>query len=599
MSNKPNINYFKKLKDTMFEISKSVHDLDNIDELYKAIHHSISDLIHTNNLFIAILNKETNFISFPYYVDINDSIPENSIELGKGLTSMIIKSSKPLLIDKQQYNNLFTSAKLGTAPESWLGVPLKLHSNEIIGVLAVQSYSKNIIFDKKDLAILNFSAEQITIAIEKFNAVQQIKRKSEYDELTGLPNKALFFDIALKMIQNSKEENNRIFFVLLDLDDFMLIIDTHGYDIGNKIIEVLSKRLSETVNDDEIISYWGGDKFNIILKLTSLDKDIKKKINKIAQAIKKPININNNTFTINSSIGVSIFPDHNDNLNHLIRDSEIAMNHVKNHGKNNIKFYKHKLKEKLMEQFGIEVSLRKAISDKQWEIHYQPKFDASNNLYGFEALIRWIHPEKGLINPSIFIPVAERSDQICEIGSFVIDHVCMQTKKWVDLGYDNLVGSINLSTKELNRKSIINEIQEALDRSGLKPCNLEIELTERMMMDNKKSSLDILNQIKEIGVFLSIDDFGTGYSSFNYLKNLPIDTIKIDKTFITGIDSDEEKFKITKGIIDMGHDLKINVLAEGVETKKEFDLLESNACDKFQGFYFSKPLSSSKFKKIL
>ena len=599
MSNKININYLRKLKDSMLEISKSVHDLDNIDELYKTIHHSIADLINTNNLFIAILNRETNLISFPYYVDVNDSIPEHSIELGKGLTSIIINSSKPLLVNKDEYNDLVGSDRLGTTPESWLGVPLKLHKNETIGVLAVQSYSKNILFDKDDLDILNFSSEQITLAIEKFNAIEKIEKQSKYDDLTGLPNKALFFDVALNMIQKSKIDKESILFVLLDLDDFMLIIDTHGYDIGNKIIEILSKRLSGIINDDEIVSYWGGDKFNLILRSTSSVKDEKDRVNKIAKSIKKPISIGDNTFTINSSVGVSIFPYHNDNLNHLIRNSEIAMNHVKNNGKNNIKFYEHILKEKLMNQFGIEVSLRKAISNKQWVVHYQPKFDASNNLYGFEALIRWNHPEKGLINPSSFIPVAERSEQICEIGSFVIEHVCMQTKQWVNLGYENLVGSINLSAKELNRRGIVDEIKEALVHSGLKPSNLEIELTERIMLGNKKLSLDILNQIKEIGVSLSIDDFGTGYSSFNYLKNLPVDTIKIDKSFISGIDKDNEKLKITKGIIDMGHNLDINVLAEGVETKKEFDLLESNACDKFQGFFFSKPLPPGKFKEIL
>ena len=598
MSNKLNIDYFKKLKNVMFDISKSVHDLDNIEDLYKSIHIAIADLIHTNNFFIAILNKETNLISFPYYVDINDSIPENSIELGKGLTSMIINSSKPLLIDKNEYNRLVDLDKLGTSPESWLGVPLNLHNNETIGVLAIQSYSKNILFDKKDLDILTFAADQLTLAIEKFNAIDQIEKKSKYDDLTGLPNKTYFFDIALNMIQDSKNNNTPILFVLLDLDNFMLVIDTHGYDIGNKIIEILSKKISAVINDDEIVSYWGGDKFNLILKSSSSYKEQKEKVNKIAKTIREPISINDNIFTINSSVGVSIFPSNN-NLNQLVRNSEIAMNHVKHNGKNNIKFYKHEIKEKLMNQFGIEVSLRKAISDQQWEIHYQPKFDAFNDLYGFEALIRWVHPEKGLINPSNFIPVAEKSNQICEIGSFVIRHVCLETKKMIDQGYDHLVGSINLSAKELNKKSIVDEIQSALNDSGLDPSNLEIELTERMMIGNKKLSLEILNNIKELGVYLSIDDFGTGYSSFNYLNNLPIDTIKIDKSFITDIDKDNEKLKITKGIIDMGHDLNINVLAEGVETQKEFDLLDSHSCDKFQGFFFSKPLSLNKFKEIL
>ena len=598
MSNKLNINYLKKLKDSMFNISKSVHDLDNIEDLYKVIHSSIIDIIHTNNFFVAVLDKETNLISFPYYIDIHDSVPEASIELGKGLTSIIINSSKPLLIDKKDYNNLIHLDKLGTPPESWLGVPLNFHNNETIGVLAVQSYSKNITFEKEDLDILTFLADQLTLAIEKFNAIEQIENKSKYDELTGLPNKTSFFDIAPSMIQNLKNSNEKILFALLDLDDFMLIIDTHGYDIGNRIIEILSKRLSKAINNNELVSYWGGDKFNLILQANLSHEDQKIRVTEIAEIIRKPISINDSIFTINCSIGISVFPSDN-NLNQLVRNSEIAMNHVKNNGKNNIKFYKHEFKERLMNQFGIEVSLRKAISDQQWEVHYQPKFDAFNNLYGFEALIRWIHPEKGLINPSTFIPIAEKSDQICEIGSFVMKHVCAETKKMIDEGHPHLIASINLSAKELNKESIVAEIKDALDDSGLDPSNLEIELTERMMINDGESSLEILNKIKDLGVFLSIDDFGIGYSSFNYLKILPIDTIKIDKSFITGIDKDNEKVKIVKGLIGMGHDLNINVLAEGVETQNEFDLLDSHACDKFQGFFFSKPLSLKQFKEIL
>ena len=598
MSNQFNINYLEQLKDSMFNISKSAHDLDNIEDLYQVIHSSIADLIHTNNFFIAILNKENNLISFPYYVDVNDSIPESSIALGKGLTSMIINSSKPLLVDKDEYNNLVKANKLGTVPESWLGVPLKLHNNESIGVLAVQSYSKDITFNEDDLKILTFAAEQLTLAIEKFNAIDQIEKKTKFDDLTGLPNKTSFFDIALNTIKDAKETNNTVLFVLLDLDDFMLIIDTHGYDIGNKIIEILAKRLSGHIDNDEIISYWGGDKFNLILKAGNETKSQIKKVEKIAKVIGEPISINDNIFSINSSIGVSVFPSNN-NLNQLVRNSEIAMNHVKNNGKNNIKFYKHEFKQKLMNQFGIEVSLRKAISDQQWEVHYQPKFDYSNNLFGFEALIRWDHPEKGLINPSTFIPIAEKSNQICEIGSFIIKHVCLETKRMVDQGSEHLIGSINLSAKELNKKSIVDEIKYALDETGLNPANLEIELTERMMISDKKLSLEILNKIKELGVYLSIDDFGTGYSSFNYLNDLPIDTIKIDKSFITGIDKNEEKLKIAKSIIKIGHDLNINVLAEGVETKEEFDLLGLHSCDKFQGFFFSEPLSLNKFKEIL
>jgi len=591
------LKYLNKLKESIFRISHAVHSINNINELYKEIHHEVASLIHTNNFYIALLDNEKNSISFPYYIDIYDPIPKESIELGTGLTSLILKSLKPYLLNKDKYLQLVSDGvvnKLGTPPESFLGVPLISHDNKPIGILAIQSYSKKIIFNQNDLDILCFISEQITLAIEKFNNIERIKKISKYDELTMLPNKTLFFDIALKeTIQNNKI----LLFVLLDIDDFMLIIDTYGDDIGDKIIKTISMRLKKHIDSQETISYSGGDKFSLILKLDRLEES-NKRIESLMEAVHRIINIDGFRFKINSSIGVSIFPHDNTNLNKLIRDSEIAMYHVKNNGKNNFKFYKHSMKQNLMDEFGMEIRLRKAISEEQWEIYYQPKFNSSNLIYGFEALIRWKHPEIGMILPLDFIPVAEKSDQIYKIGKFVIDNVCMQTKEWIDQGY-NLIASVNLSAKQLEQDSIIMEIRNALDSSKLHPRFLEIEITESIMMKNEKKSMNTLNKIKDIGVFLSIDDFGTGYSSFNYLNEMPIDTIKIDKSFVTGIDKEKEKFKITNSIINMANELNINVIAEGVETKDEFKALESAKCSRYQGYYFSKPLTSNQFKKIL
>ena len=251
-----------------------------------------------------------------------------------------------------------------------------------------------------------------------------------------------------------------------------------------------------------------------------------------------------------------------------------------------------------MNQYGVEVGLRKAIQNKQWKIYYQPKFDSFNLIYGFEALIRWNHPQRGLVSPLEFIPVAERSDQIKEIGKYVIDTVCRQTKKWVDAGH-NLIGSINLSVKQLEEGSIVTDLKNSLEYYQLDPKYLELEITESVMIKNEKKNMDTLNKIKDIGLLLSIDDFGTGYSSFNYLNNMPIDTLKIDKSFITDIDKEAEKYKITSSIIKMANDLNVSVVAEGVETKDEFLTLESVKCDKYQGYYFSEPLTLSQFEEIL
>jgi len=421
----------------------------------------------------------------------------------------------------------------------------------------------------------------------------------KYDELTGLPNKSFFFDVASSILKKASESKTSVAFVLVDLDDFMLIIDTYGYDFGNKIIEILSKRLSKLTDNKGVVSYWGGDKFNIILDCNLNPKEIKSTIKIISEKIRETVNIENQKFNIQSSIGISIYPNDSINLNQLLRNSEIAMNYVKNNGKNSFKFYKHEIKESLMKQFGIEVGLRKAISDSQWQIHYQPKYDISKNIYGCEALVRWDHPEEGIISPDDFIYIAEKSNQIQDISKYVLTEVCKQTKEWVDNGHENFVSSINLSSKELSDENIVKYIRLGLNESELNPRNLEIELTERIMMNDREKTIDNLNKIKEIGVHLSIDDFGTGYSSFNYLGELPIDTIKIDRSFVNGIDKDSDKLKITKSIIGIGGKLNMNIVAEGVETKDEFDVLEKNKCTKFQGYYFSKPLTYNQFCEIL
>ena len=607
--------YLNKLKESMFRISHAAHDSENISILCNKIHKEVASLIHTNNFYIAIFQKENNTISFPYYVDINDCIPKESIELGLGLTSYIIKSSKPCLINKEKYQELTKKkliSKIGTSPESFLGVPLINHLNETVGVLAIQSYTKDIAFNKNDLDVMIFIAEQIALALEKFDYIKQIHNNLKFDDLTGLPNKNYFFDIALHQVSN----NEKLLFVLFDLDDFMLFIDNYGEDVGNKILQKLALRLKNHISDDETLSYWGGDKFNLILKFDNNGKNnfnsynhqlktdlmnkykIEKRIIELINILKKSIKVDGFEFQVNSSIGVSIFPNDSKNINELIRNSEIAMNYVKNNGKNNFKIYNHQLKTDLMNQYGVEVGLRKAIENKQWKIYYQPKFDSLNLIYGFEALIRWNHPQRGLISPLEFIPVAERSDQIKEIGKYVMDTVCMQTKKWVDAGH-NLTGSINLSVKQLEEGSIVTDLKNSLEYYQLDPKYLELEITESVMIKNEKKNIDTLNKIKDIGLLLSIDDFGTGYSSFNYLNNMPIDTLKIDKSLITDIDKEEEKYKITSSIIKMANDLNISVVAEGVETKDEFLTLESVKCDKYQGYYFSEPLNLHQFEEIL
>ncbi len=583
------------IQNNLYKISKVVHDAHDLNKLFKNLHGIITELFKVRNFYIALLNKDLDLLTYPYYHDIRDKAPKEKFSEGKGLTHYTLNKGKGEIFNKNDYQKLVDSNTiqiLGSTPDSWMGVPLKDYNKTTIGLIVIQSYKREIIFDKDDLKMMSFISEQLTLGIERFQHIKELHHMIYYDPIMELPNKSSLFKDGDKIIK--KHDFTACLFI--DLDDFMLINDTHGPEIANKLLQNISYKLSKSSNKNTRVFYWGADKFMVVLNGSDIN-DLKKRVEIISNKMFSTITINQKSYSVTASIGVSISPLHGDNINDLCRDADIAMHQAKEKGKNKIEYFKEYMKDVIITNYGIEQSLKNAIIKQQWEIYYQPQINSlTKKIVGFEALIRWNHPEKGIIMPSQFIPTAEMNNHIFEIGEYVIRETCKQTQKWNLNRDEKLIASVNVSAKEFQRKELIDLIDRTLDETKISTDCLNIEITENTFLDKNISQIE---KIKDRGIKISIDDFGTGYSSLSYLYDYPIDSIKIDKSFVHGIQKDNQKKILSNSIINLANNLDLKIVTEGVETQQEVDFFQSKECLIFQGYFFSKPLSKDQFEQFI
>ncbi len=436
-----------------------------------------------------------------------------------------------------------------------------------------------------------------------FNDVTNIKKSEEeikyqayHDTLTGLPNRQLFLD-RLKLAISRSGRITGIFAVLfIDLDNFKNINDSLGHSIGDQLLRGAAIRLINCSREEDTISRLGGDEFTIIIESMNSEQDAISVANRVIKAMAEPFYNEGENLYITVSIGIALYPQDGETPEELIKNADIAMYHVKDYGKNSYKFFNKSMNEKVVNRMKLENKLRKAIDNREMELYYQPKIDIGTGLLsGMEALVRWNSPDGKVVSPADFIPVAEESGLICPLGEIVLSDACKQLKKWQDEGPCALSVSVNASARQFEQKRIIRATREALAISGLGAQFLEIEVTESIVMSDVELSISVMRELNEMGIHLSIDDFGTGYSSLGYLKKFPIKTLKIDRTFIRDILSDDDDKTIAIAVISIGHSMGLKVIAEGVETRKQFDLLRELGCDEVQGYYFDPPVPASKF----
>jgi diguanylate cyclase (GGDEF)-like protein/PAS domain S-box-containing protein len=427
---------------------------------------------------------------------------------------------------------------------------------------------------------------------------EKIYNMMHRDTLTGLANRMLAKNRTEQIIATAKRDKVKNAFLFLDLDDFKRINDSLGHPIGDNILKAVASRLKESIRESDVISRQGGDEFLIILPNVKSEDEITIVAKKILAELEKPFDVNTHTLNISGSIGISIFPEDGTSFESLLQSADTAMYKAKEMGRNNYCFYTQQMKHNIIGQFKLQNDLKKALHNKEFVLYYQPQIDLSTGtIIGAEALIRWVHPKLGMIPPMQFIPIAESSGLIVEIGQWVIEEACRQAAHWHQNGMKISV-AINISAVQFKRGDLLTTISDALVQSQLDPTYLELELTESIMMHDVETTLQTVKSLKTLGLLLSIDDFGTGYSSLAYLKRFAVDKLKIDQSFVRGVLQDREDAVIIKAIVQMASSLNFKTIAEGVEDVNVLEIIKSYGCDEVQGYYFAKPMEALDFEKF-
>jgi diguanylate cyclase (GGDEF)-like protein/PAS domain S-box-containing protein len=428
----------------------------------------------------------------------------------------------------------------------------------------------------------------------------QMSELAQHDFLTGLPNRAYLNDRIAQAITIAHRHSGKFAVLFLDLDHFKHINDSLGHPIGDTLLQSVARRLVSCVRDSDTVSRQGGDEFVVLLSEVAHAKHAALCAQKLLTMLKAPNFIGHHGLEVSASIGISIYPDDGLDPETLIKTSDTAMYQAKEHGRNNYKFFEQEMNIRAVERQSIEEDLRGALERREFMLHYQPKIDLQTGaITGAEALIRWIHPQRGLVSPLMFVPVAEDSGLILPIGMWVRREACLQARAWQDAGLPPLSVAVNISVVEFRDENFLESIRAILKETRLEPRCLELELTESVLMQHAEATTSVLQQLKAMGVYLAVDDFGTGYSSLSYLRRFPIDALKIDRSFVREITSNPDDATIVSAVISMGRSLKQRVIAEGVETRQQLAFLQNQRCGEGQGYYFSRPVLPEQFAKLL
>ncbi len=435
---------------------------------------------------------------------------------------------------------------------------------------------------------------------ERKHPEETILHMAYYDALTDLPNRILFSDRLAMELAHAHREQKKLAILLLNLDRFRVINDSLGHTYGDHLLQSVAFRLRNCVREGDTVARLGGDEFLLLITGITRPEDAAKVVQKILEALKPSFHFEGHELHITASVGVALYPDDGEDVQTLLKSANTALHRAKEQGRDTYQLHTATMNAKALDRLLLEHGLRRALERDELVVYYQPQVNLrTKQIVGMEALVRWQHPDQGIILPARFIPLAEETGLIIPIGEKVLRAACAQNKAWQDAGFPPLRVSVNLSARHFKQKNLVETIAQALKETGLDPKYLDLELTEGTIMENAEETIKTLRALKDMGVHLSIDDFGTGYSSLNYLRRFPIDTLKIDQSFVRDISTNPDDVAIATAIIAMAHSLKLKVTAEGVETEEQLPFLYSQQCDEVQGFYFSKPLPPEAFAQLL
>ncbi len=430
-------------------------------------------------------------------------------------------------------------------------------------------------------------------AIEQRRAQQKLVYLGQHDSVTGLPNRKLFHDRLTQALERSRHTNKPMALLFLNLDRFKLINDSLGHESGDRLLESVAARLLSCIHSDDTIARLGGDEFLVVLDRISVAEHAARVAEKMLRALSAPIRIGDSEITVSTSIGIATSPRDGIDAETLVKNADAAMDRAKNKGRNNYQYYEPEMNACASERLALEGALRRALAQQEFRLHYQPIHNLRDGrVTGLEALIRWAHPQRGLMLPADFLPLMEESGLIVPAGEWVLRTACRQYRAWRARGLPPLRLKLNFSAQQLWRSDLALKIAAVLEEERVDPSCVVLELTEGTLMENTDSARQLLHTLRAMRLQISVDDFGTGYSSLGYLKRFPINSLKIDGSFVRDLPSDPDSAAIVCSIIDLAHHLRLRVIAEGVETSAQLQFLRQHGCDDAQGFYFSRPLAA-------
>lgn len=451
--------------------------------------------------------------------------------------------------------------------------------------------------------IKSIRASKIAL-LEQHNQLRAQKNALQYqathDALTGLANRILFSERLEHAIKKSKERHSQMALLFIDLDHFKEINDSLGHEAGDEVLTIVTNRLHETIQNEEVLARFGGDEFTVIIEGLQKAEEAMLLAERILKVLSEPITVDHNELYVGCSIGISLYPDNGDTPQDLLKYADAAMYAAKNEGRNNVQYYTSEMTARALERVVMEASLRTGLKNEEFVVYFQPQVNGrSNTLNGMEALVRWQSPTVGLVSPAAFIPIAESTGLIVELDRFVMKSAMTQIALWNNEGLNPGILAMNLTMKQLQQNDFISFLTDLIATTGCREEWIELEVTEDQIMMNPDEAIEILREISRIGVKIAVDDFGTGYSSLSYLKKLPINKLKIDQSFVRGLPNDGEDSAITKAIIALAQSLNLEIIAEGVETREQKEFLVQNGCENIQGYFYSKPLPADKMKTVL